>query len=87
MTLGVRMGYYRVRIVFGIVRSLVVPVLVGTSFVHRFVKGILPSKQKIVLYISKPVPLLAIKDMPEETRDKNKAQAVLVVEENTSRLL
>lgn len=67
-----------VTIVFGIVRNLAVAilrnlavaVLLETSFKDRFMKGIFSFERKLVLYNSKPVPLLAIKDLP--TEDKNK---------------
>lgn len=49
----------RVRVFLGVVRNLAVFALLGTSFIDKFVKGIFPSKQKIVLYNSAPAETLA----------------------------
>lgn len=80
------MGHCRVNLVSAVVRSFVVPVLVGTSAIYRFVKGIFPPARKIVSYNSKPVPILSIKDMPGEVKDREKSnsQDATVVEEDSS---
>lgn len=43
----------KIGVVYGVVRNLVVPVLLGTSSIDRFVKFIFPSEQKKVRYNSK----------------------------------
>lgn len=84
-TIQARMGDSRLRVVFGVVCSLGMPVLLKTSYINRFLKGIFQTKRKRVLYNSKPVPNLVIKDMPE--KHKNKAQDVLVILEHDLRLV
>lgn len=56
----VRMDEARVRVELGELRNLAVPILLGTSFVDKFVKGVFPSKRKIVTYNSPRVSLLLI---------------------------
>lgn len=89
ITLRVRIRDSRVRVVFVIVRYLAVPVFLGTSFIDSFVKDIFPSERKIVPYISKPVPIIAIKDLSSEHEDKDdSAQGMLLTkEEHAPRLV
>lgn len=44
---------------FGAVEILAVSVLLGTSFIDRFIKVIFPGERKIVPHYSKPVAILA----------------------------
>lgn len=53
-------GYALIRVVFRIVRSLVVPILPERSFIEKLVKVIFPPKHMIVYYISAPVPIILI---------------------------
>lgn len=78
IALHVKMGDCRVKVVFGDVRHLVVPVLVGTSFMDRLVKGIFSLERKMVSFSSEPVPILAIKNLPEEPKKKDMARGVLI---------
>lgn len=89
MILHFQMGYSKRRVFFGVIRSLAVPVLLGTSLIARIVKGILCSGQKNILYNYKPVPLLVYNYLPSEYKDKHdSAQHVMMtLEERTSRLL
>lgn len=48
----VRMGYSRVKVVFGIVWDLAVPVVLRTLFTDRIAKNIFSREQRIVLYNS-----------------------------------
>lgn len=74
-----RMDDSRVRVVLGVVYSLLIPVLLETSFIDRFVKGILPLKRKIVLYNSKLVPIHEVKGMRQEHKKKvDKAKDELI---------
>lgn len=41
-----------------IVHNLAVNMLLGTSFIDRFIRRILPAKRKVVLWHSHPVPIL-----------------------------
>lgn len=50
ITLQVRMGDSRVGVVFVVVHNLAIPVLLGTSFIDRFVRGIFSPERKIVAY-------------------------------------
>lgn len=61
------------------------PVLLGSAYVNRFVVHIFPPERKIFPYNFKPVPILSIKDMPEE--HKHKIRDVTIMEEDTQRLL
>lgn len=60
------------------------PVLIGSSYIDIFVKGIVQPERKIILYNVKPVPILTITDILEK---KNKAQDVTVIEEDVPRLV
>lgn len=65
----------RARVAFSVVCNLVISVLLGTSWLYRFVKRIFPLKPKIFLLNSTPVPILAINDLPKHSKDKEeKAQ-------------
>lgn len=74
ITLHVRIGDSRVKVVYGAVRNLSIPVLLAIPFIDGFVKCIFPPEQKIVIYSSKGVPNPYNNDLPEEPKDKNKAQ-------------
>lgn len=79
------MGDSRERVVFGIVRKLAVAVLLGTSYLNRFLQGVFPAELKTVPSNAKPVPILTIKYMLEEHRDK--VQDVTIVEKHAPRLV
>lgn len=70
VTLPVRMADSRGRVVCDIVRNLAVPAILATLFIDRFLKGIFPHDRKIVLYNSKPVPILTINNRSEEQMKK-----------------
>lgn len=63
ISLDIRIGDSRVRVVLGVERDLAVPVFLGTSFIDRFVKGFFSPEPKEVSYISRPVPILPIRDL------------------------
>lgn len=68
----------RVRVAFRIVSNLPVPVLLRTSFIDRFAKGIFPLQGKLVPCSSKPALILAINDPSEEHETKDdKAQDLM----------
>lgn len=48
-----------VRVWFGVLENLTVDVLLGPSFIDRYIHGILPSTRKVVPWHSAPVPILA----------------------------
>lgn len=66
------MGDFRVSVVFGGVRNFTVPVLLGTLYIDCIARGIFTPKEKIVLYNSRPIPILALNHMPVEFKDENK---------------
>lgn len=68
ITLHVRMRDCRVRIDFGVVRNLAVSVLLGKTFIDRFVKSIFPAEMKVAPYNSKPVPILIL--TMQKTKDE-----------------
>lgn len=63
------MAEFEVKMGFSAIRSVEVLALQKTSFFDRFLIGIFPLEREMDLYSSKPLVILAIKDMPEETRD------------------
>lgn len=67
-----------IRVVFGDVRSLAVPILLRTSFNDRFFKGIFPPKHDIVLYNSALVPILATVIKTEENLNQHKQEVDIV---------
>lgn len=77
------------RLVFDVVHNLAVPVLLGTLYIDKSVKGIFPPERNIATYNSKPVPVLAIIVMPEDFKNehKNRLQDVSVMEEDVSLLV
>lgn len=59
-----------------------VPVLSGTASIDRSVIGLLSSERKIIPYNSRPVPILAIKDLPQKQKNNDdEAQDVMTSEE------
>lgn len=83
--INARRGGSGVSVVFGVSSSLPVAVPLQTSLIDRFLTDIFRTERKVVVYISKAVLLLAIKDMPEELKDQDSdmAQDVMVSEEDT----
>lgn len=59
-TILVRISEAQVRAIFGIVRRLAVPVLLGTSYIDKYARDIFPDKRKILPSSSKPVPILIV---------------------------
>lgn len=57
--LFVKIGELRVRVWFGIVKNLAVDILLGTSFIDRYIQGIFLSERKILPWHSQPVPILS----------------------------
>lgn len=82
------MGDPRVKVDFGVVRNLALPVLFGTSYMDRFAMDVLSLERMKILYDSKPVPIPTINIMPEERKDeeKDKAQTISVIERDALRL-
>lgn len=70
LTLHVGMRDCRCRAAFRLVCTLVVPVLLGTSFIESVASGILPRERKIVSYNSKTIPILAINESSREHERK-----------------
>lgn len=68
------MGDSRVRVVIGTVRDVAVPVILRTSFIDMFVKGVFSPERKIVPCNSKPVPIFAVHDLSEKQKDKIKGK-------------
>lgn len=58
MLLFVRLGYLPVRVRFGIVENLALPVLIGTSYIDQFIKDIFPMKRMILPVHSGAVAIL-----------------------------
>lgn len=73
------MGESIVKVASCAVRNFAKPVPLGTMFIYRFVKDILPLEKKIFLYTIKTVPTLAIEDLSEKWKDRDgKAQDAMM---------
>lgn len=59
-----------------IVKNLAVPVLLGTSFMDKFVKGIFPAKRRIDTYNSQPVLILLVHKMSVDNQTISRAENV-----------
>lgn len=80
-----RVRWLRVREVFGAVRNLAISVFFGTAFIDRLLEIVFSPKLKISSTNFKPVPILAIKDQPRDSKDKNNAQYVIITERDVPR--
>lgn len=69
--LRVKMGDTRVRVDFNVVSHFAVPVLLGASFINRFVTNIFCPGRSIVRYNSRPIPMIAIRDLLEDLKEKD----------------
>lgn len=76
------MSDFIVMVVFGVVRYLTIPVVLGISFIDKFVKSVFPPIRNVVRYNFKPVQIIDINDLPDEPEDSNKAQSLMVWEEH-----
>ena len=56
--LTVRLGDLTARVYFGIVERLAVPLLLGTSFIDRFIDGVFPRTRQVVPIHSRPVAIV-----------------------------
>lgn len=67
------MGGAHLHVWLGIVENLVVPVLLGTPFMDKFVNGIFPGEGKTVAYNPQPVPTLMVHEasVDDQTTTKN----------------
>lgn len=65
--LHLRQGRLSTRSQFGVASYLAVQILHGALFIDCFIYGISPSKQKVVLWHSHPVAILAHKQNPQDT--------------------
>lgn len=88
--LHLRMGDCRVGVDVGDVQNPVVLVILGTTFIGRFVKGIFPAKRKVVPYNSKPVLILILtmqiyKDEQEHKKQEYSALFVELVDVKSKR--
>lgn len=71
-----------IRVVSGVVRSLMVPILFGTSVIDRFVEGIIPLEHKIVHYNSVTVPIITT-SLNKEDKDNQEEQEIDIFENVT----
>lgn len=82
VTWHIRVGEFLGRIVFSILRSLVVPDLLEKSTIEIFLNNFFCSERKLVRYIFKPVPVVAINNLTEEPINKDKnAQNMMTAKE------
>lgn len=68
MKLQVRMGETCMCVMFGIVKYLAVPVLLGASFNGKFVKRILLTKKKILPYTLQLLPTMMVHEASDDNR-------------------
>lgn len=76
------------RVVLGLLKNIAVPVLSGTSFIERFVKGIYLSEWKIFMYNSDSVALLLMikEDGKEEGSEEANSVMMLEIEDEKNQL-
>lgn len=72
ITSHLRMGESRSRVNFGLVFELVLPLLLGMTYIDRFIKSIYPAERKIVSHYSLPVLILMVHEVQSETKKYNK---------------
>ena len=58
LPLWVRLGQFQARIRFLVVSNMATTCILGTSFIDRFVKAIIPGRRKVVLYHSPAVAIV-----------------------------
>lgn len=46
--------------IYGIINKLAVPVLLGTTFIDRFIKSVYPDKRRIILQHYPPAPIMMV---------------------------
>lgn len=71
ISLHVQIEEGHIRVTFGIFRNLAVPVLLGTSFINNFAKGIFPGEKKMIPFNS---PTVLILTMLERETDQTEEQ-------------
>lgn len=80
------MGEVPAFINFSVLGKLVVPVLLGTTYIKRFIKLVHPSEGKVIPYRSQPVPILmrheamrTAKDEKAHSRQKDTKRLALLM--------
>ena len=58
LTLWSKIGQLQARIRFLVVKNMAITCILGTAFIHRFLKAILPGRRKVVLYHSTAVAIV-----------------------------
>lgn len=71
----------QIRVMFGIVRNLVVPALLGTSCIDIFIKGIFPTEGKIAPSTSVTVTILTVHEEEINKTEKQEAENVIIIME------
>lgn len=89
--LHVRMGKTRVRVVFGILKNLIVTILHKTSFIDKFVKESFPVEKEIFPFNLLPVQIVMLHQTPVDgqalTKETNVTGGkVMAIKKRTKRL-
>lgn len=71
IALHLRMEKSHTRTNFGVVNGLVVPVLLGTAYIVRFIKLIHPAGKKIVPHHFPPVSIITVSEAKSTTKKNN----------------
>lgn len=82
ISLHIMTGDWRLRVDFGVVRNPAAPIILGTTFIHWFVKGIFPAENKVILYNTKPVPtmMLTMTISKDGQGDNKQKESILLVQ-------
>lgn len=64
---------------FGLVRSLAVFVIFGTSFIDKFIKGIFVIERKILQFNFPPVPILAVQETGTDETEEQQDNTITII--------
>lgn len=71
-----QIGDSLILVLFGIVQTRAAPVLLGASFINKFMKGILPSVGTIIRLTLPPVPILRVNKVKSDRTKEQKDDTV-----------
>lgn len=78
--LNVQMGERPIPILFVIVRKLAIPDLFGTTLINKFMQSTFLSKEKIVQFSSRSVPIHTLHEEETEKTEEQQDEFVINVE-------
>lgn len=88
-SIGIKVGYLKACVWFGVIDGLEVPEIIGTSFIDRLVKEICIAERNIVQKNPRPVEILATTtfyEKPKTVTEENTALKVSEEEEDIEKV-